>query len=87
MSRAVCTKNLIRVDDADEISYFAGMIALIRFVLAVLASLIKSKSRLEAENAALPWGRRPKLFTIRNHNPFSWRCPSSIVGGGAQEDD
>ena len=29
------------------------MIALIRFVLAVLASLIKSKSRLEAENAAL----------------------------------
>jgi hypothetical protein len=29
------------------------MIALIRFVLAVLASLFKSKSRLEAENAAL----------------------------------
>jgi hypothetical protein len=29
------------------------MIALIRFVLTVLASLFKSKSRLEAENAAL----------------------------------
>jgi hypothetical protein len=29
------------------------MIALIRFVLAVLASRIKSKSRLEAENAVL----------------------------------
>jgi hypothetical protein len=29
------------------------MIALIRFVPAALASLFKSKSRLEAENAAL----------------------------------
>jgi hypothetical protein len=29
------------------------MIALIHFVLAILASLLKSKSRLEAENAAL----------------------------------
>jgi hypothetical protein len=33
--------------------YFGRMIALIRFVLAILASLFKSKSRLEAENAAL----------------------------------
>jgi hypothetical protein len=37
------------------------MIALIRFVLAVLASPFKSKSRLEAENAVL----RHQLFVLR----------------------
>jgi hypothetical protein len=37
------------------------MIGLIRFVLAVLASLFKSKSRLEAENAAL----RQQLIILR----------------------
>src|ERR1700730_5338527 len=37
------------------------MIALIRFVLAVLASSFKSKSRLEAENAVL----RHQLIVLR----------------------
>ena len=37
------------------------MIALIRFVLAVLVSSFKSKSRLEAENAAL----RQQLIVLR----------------------
>jgi hypothetical protein len=37
------------------------MIALIRFVLAVLASPFKSKSRLEAENAVL----RHQLIVLR----------------------
>ena len=37
------------------------MTALIRFVLAVLASPFKSKSRLEAENAAL----RQQLIVLR----------------------
>jgi hypothetical protein len=37
------------------------MIALIRFVLAILASPFKSKSRLEAENAAL----RRQLIVLR----------------------
>jgi len=37
------------------------MIALISFVLAILASPFKSKSRLEAENAAL----RPQLIVLR----------------------
>ena len=37
------------------------MIALIRFVLAILASPFKSKSRLEAENAAL----RQQLIVLR----------------------
>ena len=37
------------------------MIALIRFVLGILASPFKSKSRLEAENAAL----RQQLIVLR----------------------
>src|SRR6476660_5638827 len=37
------------------------MFALLRFVLAVLASLFKSKSRLEAENVAL----RHQLIVLR----------------------
>ena len=37
------------------------MIALLSFVLAVLVSPFKSKSRLEAENAAL----RPQLIVLR----------------------
>ena len=37
------------------------MIALIQFVLAILASSFKSKSRLEAENAAL----RRQLIVLR----------------------
>jgi hypothetical protein len=41
------------------------MIALICFVLAVLASPFKSKSRLEAENAAL----RHQLIVLRRKRP------------------
>jgi hypothetical protein len=41
------------------------MIALICFVLAVLASPFKSKSRLEAENAAL----RHQLIVLRRKMP------------------
>jgi hypothetical protein len=45
------------------------MIALICFVLAVLASPFKSKSRLEAENAAL----RHQLIVLRRKMPGrSW---------------
>ena len=56
----VCTENLIRVDGV-EIGYPGGMIALISFVLAILASPFKSKSWLEAENAAL----RQQLIVLR----------------------
>jgi hypothetical protein len=46
------------------------MIALLCFFLTLLASLFKSKSRLEAENAAL----RRQLIVLR-------RCrPSALVG-------
>jgi hypothetical protein len=43
------------------------MIALIRVVLAVLASPFKSKSRLEAENAVL----RHQLIVLRRKGPGS----------------
>jgi transposase InsO family protein len=49
----VCTENLIHVAGAMESAKAGAMIALIRFVLAISASPFKSKSRLEAENAAL----------------------------------
>ena len=41
------------------------MIALIRFVLAVVASLFKSRARLEAENAVL----RQQLIVLRRELP------------------
>jgi hypothetical protein len=49
----VCTENFIRVDAAPESPKHGGMIGLLCFVVAVLASPFKSKIRLEAENAAL----------------------------------
>ncbi|MCU1252017.1 MAG: Integrase core protein, partial [Edaphobacter sp.] len=58
---AVCTENLIRVDDVMESPKLAGMIGLFCFVLAVLASPFKSKLRLEAENAVL----RHQLIVLR----------------------
>ena len=55
----VCTENSIRVDDG--ITKAGGMIGLLCFALAVLASPFKSKSRLEAENAVL----RHQLIVLR----------------------
>ena len=49
----MCAENLIRVGGVREFGYPGGMIALILFVLGILASPFKAKSRLEAENAAL----------------------------------
>ena len=57
----VCAENLIRVGGATEFGYPGGMIALILFVLGILASPFKAKSRLEAENAAL----RQQLIVLR----------------------
>jgi hypothetical protein len=52
------------------------MIALICFVLAVLASPFKSKSRLEAENAAL----RHQLIVLRRKIPGRpWLKQRSLV--------
>ncbi len=49
--RCVCAENFICAGGESE--FAIGMIARIRLVLSVLASLFKSKRRLEAENAAL----------------------------------
>lgn len=46
---------------SERIGYPGGMIALILFVLGILASPFKAKSRLEAENAAL----RQQLIVLR----------------------
>jgi len=54
-------ENLIRVGGVERIGYPGGMIALILFVLGILASPFKAKSRLEAENAAL----RQQLIVLR----------------------
>jgi hypothetical protein len=51
------------------------MIALIWFVLAVLASPFKSKSRLEAESAAL----RHQLIVLR-------RCATRLAKSGGQRE-
>ena len=58
---ALYYRNLVRVDGVRESGYPGGMIALISFVLAILASPFKSKSQLEAENAAL----RQQLIVLR----------------------
>ena len=50
---AVCTENLIRVDEATEIAYARAMIGLLCLFLALVVAPFKSKNRLEAENAAL----------------------------------
>jgi hypothetical protein len=50
----VCTENLIRIDCVTESPKRQPvMIALLCFFLTLFASPFKSKSRLEAENAAL----------------------------------
>jgi hypothetical protein len=51
------------------------MIALFCFVLAVLASPFKSKSRLEAENAAL----RHQLIVLRRKMPGLAVCHLSFA--------
>ena len=49
----VCAENFIRIDLMTESLNVDAMVALIFFFLNLVASLFKSKSRLEAENAAL----------------------------------
>jgi hypothetical protein len=49
----VCTENLFRIDCVTESPKRQRMIALLWFFLTLFASPFKSKSRLEAENAAL----------------------------------
>jgi hypothetical protein len=49
----VCTENLIRIDCLNESPKRQWLIALLCFFLILFASPFKSKSRLEAENAAL----------------------------------
>jgi hypothetical protein len=51
--QGVCIENLIRFDCVAEPPNVSANVALICFLLNVVASLFKSKSRLEAENAAL----------------------------------
>ena len=52
------------------------MLALLRFVLAVLASPFKSKSRLEAENAAL----RQQLIVLRRKLQGRFGSRTTIAG-------
>ena len=59
-SGPVCAENLIHVGGV-KIGYPGGMIALILFVLGILALPFKAKSRLEAENAEL----RQQLIVLR----------------------
>ena len=57
----VCTENFIRIDYVTNRLTSAAMIALLCFFLTLFASPFKSKSRLEAENAAL----RHQLIILR----------------------
>jgi hypothetical protein len=59
-----CTENLIRVDDVMESPKLAKSSG-VCFVLAVMVSPFNSKSRLEAENAAL----RHQLIVLRRNMP------------------
>ena len=52
------------------------MLALLCFALAVLASLFESRSRLEAENAAL----RHQLIVLRRKVPGGVRLTNGIAG-------
>ena len=60
-SDRVCTENLIRIEPVENRLRLAAMIGLILLALNLLAALFKSKSRLEAENAAL----RQQLVVLR----------------------
>jgi hypothetical protein len=53
----------------ERIGYPGGMIALILFVLGILASPFKAKSRLEAENAAL---RQQLIVLLRKVESRPW---------------
>jgi hypothetical protein len=72
-----CTENLIRVDDVTRVD---GMIGLLCYVWAVLASSFKSKLRLEAENAVL----RHQLIILRRRPPCLSRSsgPTLVRGIG-----
>jgi hypothetical protein len=58
---AVCTEKPIRIEPVRELHHVGGVIALILLALKLLAAHIKSKSRLEAENAVL----RHQLIVLR----------------------
>jgi hypothetical protein len=58
---SLCVPKTLSEFLSDRIGKIGAMIALVDFVLAVLASPFKSKSRLEAENAAL----RHQLIVLR----------------------
>jgi hypothetical protein len=60
----------------DRIGQIGALIALICFVLAVSASPFKSKSRLEAENAAL----RHQLIVVRRKMPVGSGSRKAIAG-------
>jgi hypothetical protein len=49
----VCTKNSVRIGLVTEPPTVSDMVALLCFLLMLFASPLKSKCRLEAENAAL----------------------------------
>jgi hypothetical protein len=49
----VCTENLVRIEMVMRSRHACEMIALIFLALNLLAAIVKSKSRLEAEKAAL----------------------------------
>jgi hypothetical protein len=57
----LCVPKTLSVLWSERIGYPGGMIALILFVLGILASPFKAKSRLEAENAAV----RQQLIVLR----------------------
>jgi hypothetical protein len=53
MTVPVCTENLIRIDWLEESpNVVAPWLPCYRFLLSLVGSLLKPKSRLEAENAA-----------------------------------
>jgi hypothetical protein len=56
------------------------MIALISFVLAVLASPFKSKSRLEAQNAVL----RHQLIILRRKVRVELSLPTTAAGSSSR---
>ena len=59
--QAVCAENLVRIDRGADPVILSLMIALIGLLFAMLVSPFKSRSRLEAENAAL----RQQLIVLR----------------------
>ncbi len=75
----MCTENLVRIELVIESLPLAGMIALIFLALNPLAAIVKSKRRLEAENAAL----RQQLIVLQRKVLRSFLeqgCPDTASG-------